>query len=113
MSTTETDDWADLCALSDVPEIGGAYVVHNDHGVAVFRSGDDQVRVLDDACPHAGGSLSGGHIHDGCVVCPWHGWPFDAQTGQCPDNPAVMVNTYPSRIVAGRVEAKMQNKTQS
>lgn len=107
MNTADTDGWANLCALSDLPEVGGAYVVHNGLAVAVFRLNNDQVRVLDDACPHAGGSLSGGHIHDGCVICPWHGWPFDAQTGQCPDNPSIKANTYPSRILDGRVWAKL------
>lgn len=107
MTTTPTDSWTDLCALSDVPKVGGAYVVHNGRAIAVFRIGDHQARVLDDACPHAGGSLSGGHLHDGCVVCPWHGWPFDAESGRCPDNPKIKVNTYPSRVVDGRVWAKI------
>lgn len=25
-----------------------------------------------DACPHMGASMADGHVHDGCVVCPWH-----------------------------------------
>ena len=82
---------------------------------AVLRLGD-AFSVMDDACPHAGGSLSGGLV-DGqmfeapCVICPWHGWPFDVQSGECPDNPSYRVNTYASRVLAGRVEARLNPRS--
>jgi nitrite reductase (NADH) small subunit len=44
--------------------------------------------ALDNVCPHRGGPLSDGVILDGKIVCPWHGWQFDLQTGksvQVPD----------------------------
>lgn len=33
-------------------------------------------------CPHAGGDLARGHVEDGCVVCPVHGWRFSLIDGQ-------------------------------
>jgi len=108
-----SQDWADLCALGDVPDQGGFYIVHRSHALAIFKVASDQVRVLDDACPHAGASLSGGHIQSEeplqsqCVVCPWHGWAFDIDTGRCPDNPEIKVNTYPARIIDGCVWAQL------
>ena len=99
--------WTDLCAFDDVPPAGrgGKYVIFSDRGLAVFRMPDDSVRVLDDACPHAGGSLSAGVInHELCAVCPWHGWEFNVDTGVCPDNHAYRVRTYPARVENGRVQ---------
>lgn len=97
------DRWTALCSVSDLGENGGQYVALNGHGLAVFRLACGTVRVLDDICPHAGASLSGGHVSDGCVVCPWHGWPFDVHQGHCPDNPAVKVKSYDVRVISDRV----------
>ncbi len=81
----------------------------NGYILAVWRLADGGVRVMDDRCPHAGGSLSAGHIDDelGCVMCPWHAWPFDPDTGACPDNPAFAVRTYEAKVEDGRVWAKL------
>ena len=31
-----------------------------------------------DRCPHREAPLSAGEVDDGCLVCPYHGWTFDA-----------------------------------
>jgi len=113
-TTHFTDEWTDLCAIDEVPIGGGHYVVHEGRPVAVLRVADQTVRVMKDACPHAGGSLSAGYVdsESGCVICPWHAWPFDLETGTCPDNEAYQVRTYPARIVGGRVMAKMDRDPQ-
>ncbi|MAE68080.1 MAG: hypothetical protein CMJ18_27850 [Phycisphaeraceae bacterium] len=99
--------WIDLCASDDVPARGGRFVEAASRRLAVFRLATGDFRVLDDVCPHAGGSLSAGYVADDCVICPWHGWPFDVHSGRCPDNSEVGVTTYPSRVVAGRVECRL------
>lgn len=40
--------------------------------LVVFRHGS-RVLVAPDACPHLGASLGCGRVHDGRLVCPWHG----------------------------------------
>lgn len=39
--------------------------------------------ALRDACPHRGMPLSYGHFDGSQVECNYHGWKFDAHTGQC------------------------------
>ena len=42
------------------------------------RSG--KVIVMSDLCVHRGGALSGGWQDEkGCLVCPYHGWEYDAE----------------------------------
>ncbi|MBI1338406.1 MAG: nitrite reductase small subunit NirD [Phycisphaera sp.] len=97
-------DWQPLCDLTAIPHVGGHYVVHHGRPLAVFRH-NGEVIVMDDTCPHAGGSLSAGRI-DGesrCVLCPWHGWPFELATGQCPDNPTYRVQHYEVKVEDHRV----------
>ncbi len=42
---------------------------------------DDELFAIEDACNHAGASLRGGDIIDGCIECPAHGYLFDLRTG--------------------------------
>lgn len=34
-------------------------------------------------CPHQLGPLSEGPVVDGCLVCPWHGYRFELDSGLC------------------------------
>ena len=54
-----SNQWISLCQLDVVPQNTGKYVVVEKHGYAVFVV-NNEVRVIDDNCPHAGASLSGG-----------------------------------------------------
>lgn len=42
------------------------------HELVAWRVGG-ALRIAPDACPHMGARLSDGHVHDGRLVCPWHG----------------------------------------
>ncbi len=67
--------------LGDFREGRGVAVRVGDKKVAVFKLGG-RLRAIQDACPHMGASLADGRL-DGCrVICHWHGWRFDLETGQ-------------------------------
>lgn len=59
--------------------------------------------AMDNVCLHMGGPLGEGTIESGKVVCPWHGWQYDPQTGQTTHNPNLKVAVYPMRIENGDV----------
>jgi nitrite reductase (NADH) small subunit/3-phenylpropionate/trans-cinnamate dioxygenase ferredoxin subunit len=90
--------WTSLCELDELREGAGKYVEIDGYMLAVFLHQQD-VYVMDNTCPHAGRSLSGGMIEDGCAVCPWHGWSFHLKTGQLRDTPGVAVRTYKVRLL--------------
>ena len=75
-------DFADAAAETDVPIGTGLKVQIDGRPVALFRDGD-RIVAFEDSCPHAGAPLSGGVCRDGEVVCSWHGFRFDARTGEC------------------------------
>lgn len=49
--------------------------------VLVALAGDEPV-AIEDACNHAGASLSEGDRRGDCVTCPMHGYVFDLRTGR-------------------------------
>ena len=76
---------------------------------------DDEGRlcVADSLCPHLGSSLGpdvGGQVCNGRLVCPFHGFEFDA-TGQCVATPnapaprAARLKVYATREILGLVFA--------
>jgi nitrite reductase (NADH) small subunit len=87
-----------VCASDELAEGECRVVTVGDRDVAVFRS-EGAVYAIDDRCPHAGASLSSGHVEDGCVTCPWHGWRFRLADGAWADNPRVKTGHY--RAVEG------------
>ncbi len=59
--------------------------------------------ALDNICLHMGGPLGEGTIEHGKVVCPWHGWQYDPQTGQTTHDANLKVAVYPMKIENGDV----------
>jgi Fe-S cluster biogenesis protein NfuA/nitrite reductase/ring-hydroxylating ferredoxin subunit len=71
-----------------------SFVITNTEGrFAVFRN----------ACVHQGLTLDGGMIDDGVIVCPWHGFRFDALSGECVSAPGAQLEQVPTRLDDGHV----------
>jgi nitrite reductase (NADH) small subunit/3-phenylpropionate/trans-cinnamate dioxygenase ferredoxin subunit len=90
--------WTSLCSLDELTEGNGKYVEVDGYKLAVFLH-EGRPHVMDNYCPHAGGSMAGGYIEDGCAVCPWHNWPFRLGTGELKGSPAVTIDVYPTRLL--------------
>jgi nitrite reductase (NADH) small subunit len=59
--------------------------------------------AMDNVCLHRGGPLGQGMIEHGKVVCPWHGWEWDPQTGQAVQDSRAKIAVYPLKIENGDV----------
>ena len=57
--------------------------------IVVWCDEEGRICVAEDLCPHLGSELGpevGGVVRNGCLVCPFHGFEYDA-TGQCVATP--------------------------
>lgn len=55
--------------------------------------------AVQDSCSHNGESLSGGKVNYlGEVVCPWHGYRFELNTGRATDSSCSDLKTYPIKF---------------
>lgn len=60
-----------------------------DHNLVVFRDSTGAARVTDRRCIHRGGNLADGKVVGDSIACPYHGWQFDGQSGQCSRVPSL------------------------
>ncbi len=84
-----------LCQLDDLPVgLGRAFEVDG-KPIAIFRTRAGRIFAVDAFCPHKGGPLADGMLAGDSVVCPYHAFRFDADTGDC-DQPGICsIATYP------------------
>ena len=102
--TDQTPIWTDICDVSDIPSQGSRIVKTPFGCLALFKTISGEVFALDDKCPHKGGPLSQGMVHDKFVTCPLHSWVFSLETGEAQGADEGRVATMPVRVSAGRVE---------
>ena len=96
-------NWTEVVALEDIPVLGSRVVDTDDMQVAVFRTADDQVFAIRNACPHKGGPLSEGIVHGTSVTCPLHNWKIDLASGNALAPDEGCANTFPVKIEDGKV----------
>lgn len=63
---------------------------------------DGLYSLLSRRCPHAGDTVE---LEDGELVCPMHGWTFEAGTGRCHNVPSARLASYPVEVRNGRLWA--------
>jgi nitrite reductase/ring-hydroxylating ferredoxin subunit len=106
MSQIETapgGQWHDVAARDqldpDFPlgiDVGG-------QKLGIYLVGDD-VRAVEDICPHAYALLSQGFVENGVIECPLHGAQFDLATGKSlTDICDKDIACFPVRVQDGRV----------
>ena len=83
------------------PDSLGEYIVE-DRQVCLANDGG-RLAAVDNICPHRQGPLAEGWIEGGKVLCPWHAWAFDLQSGQADHDAAETVAVYPVRVEDGTV----------
>ena len=100
--------WTPICHVDDIPRLGARRVARAQGlDVAIFRSADDQIFALLDACPHKGGPLSQGIVHGKSVTCPMHGWNLELATGCATAPDEGCARKYETRLESGEVHLNL------
>ena len=90
--------WTSIGTINDIPRRGARCVATPLGKIAVFRTADDKIYAIDDHCPHKGGPLSQGIVHDAAVTCPLHNWAISLETGKALGADEGSVRTVPVRL---------------
>ncbi len=89
----------------DELEEGRPFVFQADEEPVLLLRLADGIMAYRNQCAHQGLSLENGVVDSqtGTLTCPWHGWCFDGESGECLTAPQAQLEQFPSRIVGQRV----------
>jgi len=89
------NDWHVMAWAKDLPEGGMLPARLLGEDIVIWRSGG-KLMAWQDLCLHRGTRLSLGRIDGETLVCPYHGWTYNAD-GQCVKIPAHPDQTPPAK----------------
>ncbi|MDX2194074.1 MAG: NifU family protein [Gemmatimonadales bacterium] len=98
------DGWLEGPLVEDVQAGRPVALDAGEHKVLIVRLGD-ALHAYRNACAHLGLPLDRGMVDlaAGTITCPWHGWRYDAATGECLTAPQAQLEPFPLRVQEGRV----------
>lgn len=103
--------WFMACRTEDVPQDGGACVLHGNEQIAIFNfSRRGEWYATQNLCPHKrqmvlsrGMIGSTGKQCEPKVACPFHKRNFSLLTGDCLGGEDYRIRTYPVKVKDGKV----------
>lgn len=101
------ENWLYACAVQDIPEFGVVERRIKDRSVLFHRQGD-MVSCVDNVCAHLGMPLEMGEVRDGILTCPYHGFQYLLETGECMTVPEVQLKLHAVRVVGDNVEVRLE-----
>jgi nitrite reductase (NADH) small subunit len=97
-------EWLDIGPVDQLPALGARTLpVRGGEEIAIFRTANGDVHALVNKCPHKGGPLSQGIVHDTTVTCPLHNWRISLVTGKALGADEGCVPAIPVKIDGGRI----------
>ncbi|MEA2682287.1 MAG: hypothetical protein QOK05_615 [Chloroflexota bacterium] len=110
----------EVCKLDELPVGQMRSVMIDNVAVVVVHAPDGRLRALRDTCSHFGAQLSRGTLRQMVVgdthgsyalsadtfvlQCPWHGYEYNIDNGQCPADPEhARVKSYQVTVQDGAV----------
>jgi nitrite reductase/ring-hydroxylating ferredoxin subunit/Fe-S cluster biogenesis protein NfuA len=102
----QKDGWSYAADLEGLPDGATRILDVDGHSVLLSRFGD-RVTCFENACAHMGMALDGGEIKDGLITCPYHGFQYALETGECLTAPEVQLQPHGARVVGERIEVRL------
>ena len=92
-------EWKVICRVDDIPRLGARKVTRQSGGdIAVFRTAEGKVFALLDECPHKGGPLSQGIVHNKRVTCPLHNFVIELKGGTAVAPDEGCTRAHPTKV---------------
>ncbi len=96
--------WVKGPNVADISEDRPYRLDTNNTSIIIIKLAN-QLSAYRNECAHQGLPLDGGILDQeaGTLTCPWHGFCFDAQSGECFTAPQAQLEPFPLRVEEGVV----------
>jgi nitrite reductase (NADH) small subunit len=96
-------EFVKLTATAELPPEGEAKEFEFDGKMICVAHTGEGLSAIDNVCLHRGGPLGQGVLDGNKIVCPWHGWTFDVNTGACMHDTNARIRVYPLKVEGDEV----------
>jgi len=96
-----------VASIDQIPVGQGALLDVGGVTLALFNAGGGRYHATSPLCPHEDGPLSEGWLEGDAVVCPWHGFDFELETGRCRVDEGLTISVYPVRVTGADIEVDL------
>lgn len=102
------EGWVKIGPVADVPAGDLSTVTVDGVGVLVVNI-DNRLSAYRNECAHEALPLDEAvlDVSNGTLTCPWHGFCFDASSGECLSAPGAQLEQFPLRIDDGEVWVRL------
>ncbi len=104
LKSSKTKGWIETLTVEEVPS-GTKKCFKNEKDNILIINIDNRLSAFRNECPHQGLPLDGGMLEadERMLTCPWHGFKFDANSGECLTAPAAQLESFPLRVENGKI----------
>lgn len=100
--------WVKVAPLNEIPILGARVVRHDGLEIGVFRTEDNRIFAINNACPHKGGPLSQGIVYGDKVACPLHSWKISLVDGKAEEPDIGQTACYNTKVEDGFVYLELK-----
>jgi nitrite reductase/ring-hydroxylating ferredoxin subunit/Fe-S cluster biogenesis protein NfuA len=103
------DGWARVGSAAEIAD-GALTVSHAQGAEVIVVSVDHRLSAYRNECAHEALPLDNAilDVENGTLTCPWHGFCFDAGSGECLSAPGAQLEQLPLRVDGGEVWVRVQ-----
>jgi nitrite reductase (NADH) small subunit len=91
-------EFVKLTTTAELPPAGEAKEFEIGGKMVCVANTGDGCSAMDNVCLHRGGPLGQGVVDGNKIICPWHGWTFDVNTGAAIHDSTARVRVFPLKI---------------
>ena len=104
--------WTTACATAELEPLWGETVLLDGHQIALIKISDDELYAVGNQDPHTGAfvmarGIVGSRGDVPTIASPLHKEVYDLATGECFTNPALVLQTFRTRVVGGMIEVEL------
>jgi nitrite reductase/ring-hydroxylating ferredoxin subunit/Fe-S cluster biogenesis protein NfuA len=98
--------WHNALTLARLPEGEVLFETVAGQAVILSRHGDI-VTCFRNACAHMGVEMTEGLVEGGILTCPFHGFRYALDSGECLTAPEVQLHAHAVRVIGDRVQIRL------
>lgn len=102
----QKDGWTETINLKDLPDGTTQTLDIDGESVLLSRFGD-KITCFNNSCAHMGFRLDDGVIDEGLITCPFHGFRYSLESGECLTAPEVQLQPHGVRVTRNIIEVRL------